>query len=64
MKLLGWQKDIKSLEAQKIEIEQNTKEDRALWELLDTNNEAFERYVREKFYFHKPNEDVCVIRKR
>ncbi len=56
------QRDISVLEARKRELVEQIKQDSLKLMQLKTNNKTFERFARETYFFHKPDEDVYVIK--
>ena len=54
--------DISALEHRKKELVEQIKEDSLKLYLLRTNNQTFEKFARETYFFHKPKEDVYVIK--
>ncbi len=63
-RLVKLDKQIKALKEQKVDLERRIVEDSLYIRKLDTDDEAFERYLRERYYFHQPNEDIYIIRER
>ena len=57
-------KEIHVLQEEKSKLQKKISEDSIYLQRLHSNNEAFERYLREKFYYHQPNEDVYIIREQ
>ena len=53
---------ISALKARKAELIEQIKQDSIKLKQLKTNDKSFERFARETYYFHKPNEDVYVIK--
>ncbi len=62
--LVKLENDVRTLQEQKKTLQQTIAEDSIFLNRLNSDNEAFERYLREKYYFHKPNEDVYIIIQR
>lgn len=61
--LLSKRKILKNLQEQEVYYKDKIKSDSTrLMELLKDNT-TLEKFAREQYYFHKPNEDVFVIEK-
>ncbi len=54
----------RALMKEKQQLIEKIRRDSARLVQLKTDDETFERFVRETFYFHKPNEDVYVIKEK
>ncbi len=54
-------REIKALEEQKAMYSEKIKQDSIKLYQLRTNDKTFERFARENYYFHAPNEDIFII---
>ena len=63
LNIIKLQSEIDELEKQQQEMLKKIKQDSMYLNKLDSDDKIFERYLRENFYFHKPNEDVYIIKK-
>ena len=54
--------EISALKARKEEILEQIKQDSIKLTQLKTNDRTFEIFARQIYYYHKPNEDVYIIK--
>ena len=62
IKIMRLESETRALEQKRDELKERIREDSLYLRRLNSDNEVFERYLREKYYFHRPNEDVYIIR--
>ncbi len=55
-------RQVKGLEAQKQQLIEQIHQDSVKLYLLKTSDKTFERFAREQYFFHKPGEDVYVLK--
>jgi cell division protein FtsB len=55
---------IKTLEAEKSRLKELIRRDSTRLAQLRTDDETFEEFARETYFYHKPNEDVYIIKEK
>ena len=62
-KLFEYKKDIVDLKSQKEFLKTKIHQDSIRIKELNTDDKSLEKFAREQYFFHKPNEDVFIIKK-
>jgi len=62
-RLSEYNNDIVDLKAQKEFLETKIHQDSIRIKELNTDDKSLEKFAREQYFFHKPNEDVFIIKK-
>jgi len=62
IRLFKYNSEVNRLEKQKKYIETKLTEDSEKLFLLKTDNQSLEKFAREEYFMHKPNEEVIVIK--
>lgn len=61
IKIIGYYSDISELKSQKVFLNEIIKKDSIKLYELKTNDYLLEKFAREQYRMHKPNEEVIVI---
>ncbi len=64
IEIIRLRNEIHILQEEKANLYKQIREDSVYLQRLHSNNEVFEKYLREKFFYHQPNEDVYIIREQ
>lgn len=59
-----YNKEISELEKQKAYLESKIEKDSTKLYQLKTDDKSLEKFAREEYFMHKPNEDVFVIKQK
>ncbi len=55
-------RQVRALESEKKQLIEQIQRDSVKLYLLKTNDKTFEQFAREQYFFHKPGEDVYVLK--